>query len=179
MSKDFKPQRLDVRAFAEEGGELSGSSTVGQHERLATETEGRALEQPVAWTARGELRNPRHVHPEIWLHLEAVTLLSLTCQRCLAPVETPVAVDRWFRFVADEVTAQAEDDASEEDVLVLSRQFDLLGLVEDEVLMAMPLVPRHVVCPVPLPAHKDPLEEAQAPPHPFAELGKLKGGTGH
>jgi uncharacterized protein len=33
--------------------------------------------------------------------------------------------DRWFRFVADEATAEAEDEESEEDLLVVSRDFDL------------------------------------------------------
>lgn len=39
-----------------------------------------------------------------------------------------------------------EDDL-EDDVLVSSADFNLLGLIEDEVLMALPLVPRHDSCP--------------------------------
>ena len=31
----------------------------------------------------------------------------MTCQRCLTTVELPLQVDRWFRFVADEATAEA------------------------------------------------------------------------
>jgi len=50
-------------------------------------------------------------------------------------------VDRDFRFVPDEATAMAEDDEAEEDLLVLSGEFDLLALVEDELLMDLPLVP--------------------------------------
>ncbi|MBL0423117.1 DUF177 domain-containing protein [Ramlibacter sp. AW1] len=180
MPKEFNPQRLDLEAFAEEGAELTGSLMVGQRERLAAETEGRGLDRPVSWRARGELRNSQHVNPQVWLHLEASTPLSLTCQRCLSPVDTPVAVDRWFRFVADESTAQAEDDQSEEDVLVLSPAFDLLALIEDELLMASPLVPRHEVCPVPLPFGAA-TEEAGVPArsNPFAILGKLKGPGTH
>ena len=34
----------------------------------------------------------------------------MTCQRCLAPVDVPLEVDREFRFVADEATAEALDD---------------------------------------------------------------------
>lgn len=177
MPKEFNPQRLDVKAFAEDGAQLAGQSTVARHERLAQETEGRRLDQPIAWSARGELRNPQHVQPEIWLHLQAATELSLRCQRCLNPVDTPVAFERSFRFVADEATAEAEDDESEEDLLVLSRQFDLMALIEDELLMEMPLVPRHAQCPVPVMLQaSDPEVEAEStPPHPFAVLGRLKG----
>ena len=59
-----------------------------------------------------------------------------------------LAFERDFRFVANEALAAAEDEESEEDVLVFARQFDLLDLVEDELLMAMPLVPMHETCPV-------------------------------
>ena len=111
------------------------------------ETQGRGGESPVTWSATGELRNPGHVHPEVWLHLKADAVLSLTCQRCLGPVDVAVAVDRSFRFVPDEDTAAAQDDESEEDVLALSRSFDLVELVEDELLMELPLAPRHEVCP--------------------------------
>jgi uncharacterized protein len=40
-----------------------------------------------------------------------------------------------------------EDEESEEDVLVFERQFNLRDLVEDELLMAIPLVPMHPSCP--------------------------------
>ena len=67
------------------------------------------------------MRNPGHVQPEVWLHLQADAMLPLICQRCLEPVDVPLAVDRSFRFVADETTAAAEDDEAEEDVLAMSR----------------------------------------------------------
>lgn len=176
MPKEFSAQRLDVKAFAEEGARLSGRAPVSAFERLMAETGGRGGDQPVTWDARGELRNPHHVHPEIWLFLQAGARLSLTCQRCLAPVEVDVAVDRTFRFVADEAMAEAEDDESEEDLLALSRSFDLPALVEDEILMDLPLVPRHEECPEPLPAPVDDLsdEAESSKPNPFAILGQLK-----
>lgn len=176
MSKEFSAQRLDVKAFAEDGAHLAGQAPLSAFERLLAETSGRGGERPVHWEARGELRNPLHVHPQLWLHLRAGACLSLTCQRCLSPVDVDVAVDRRFRFVADERMAEAEDDASEEDLLALSRSFDLLGLVEDEMLMDMPLVPRHEQCPEPLPEPVDDLEDEaeSSKPNPFAVLGRLK-----
>ena len=180
MPKEFIAQRLDVKAFAEEAGQLSGADAVGAYERLMAETEGRGAAQPVAWSVQGELRNPRKVQPEVWLHLQADTVLSLTCQRCLAPVDVPVAVDRSFRFVEDEATAESQDEEAEEDVLALSRAFDLRGLIEDELIMDMPLVPHHEACPEPVTLSvQDPdfQEEAQRP-NPFAALAGLKDAKG-
>lgn len=176
MAKEYSAERLDVKSFAQDGGELAGEMPLRTRERLMAETQGRGADQPVAWSAAGELRNPRHVEPEVWLHLKAATVLSLTCQRCLAPVEVPVAVDRSFRFVADEETAAAEDDESEEDVLALSRAFDVLALVEDELLMEMPLAPRHETCPPVRVAVEDEGFEGSSARHenPFAVLGRLK-----
>jgi uncharacterized protein len=67
------------------------------------------------------------------------------------PVELEVDVARALRFVADEATAEALDAESEDDVLALPRRLDLHDLVEDELLLALPLVPMHTTCPVPLP----------------------------
>lgn len=179
MSKDFAARRLDVKAFAEEGAHLHGSEPLRVHERLMAETQGRGPETPVHWSARGELRNPRHVHPEIWVHLQSDAILSLTCQRCLSPVDVPVSVDRSFRFVPDEDMAAAQDEQSEEDVLALSRSLDLVELVEDELLMELPLAPRHEACPEPVKLAVADEGFEQASEHrenPFALLGKLKGG---
>jgi uncharacterized protein len=177
MTKEFNAKRLDVKAFAEAGGELAGTDTLGAYERLMAETGGLGAERPLAWSVTGELRNPGHVQPEVWLHLKAEAVLPLTCQRCLTPVDTPIEVERSFRFVADEDAAAAQDDESEEDLLALSRAFELPGLVEDEVLMEIPLVPAHETCPVALKlsAEDADFEAAGERPNPFAVLGKLKG----
>lgn len=181
MSRAFDPDRLDVRRFAEDGGVLEGAPPLSSFERLLAETQGRGADTPVAWQATGELRNPRHIQPEIRLHLKAGARLSLTCQRCLQPVEMPVAVDRDFLFVDDEAAAAALDDDSEEDVLVTSRAFDLPSLVEDELIMALPLAPHHETCPPISLTVADPgFDAAQDEPreNPFAQLGKLKPGGG-
>src|SRR6476661_2680918 len=177
MKRQFTPQRLDVRAFAEDAAELSGSEPMTAFKRLADEARASIQEREVTWSAEGELRNPAHVQPEVWLHLQAEAMIPMTCQRCLEPVEIPLEVDRAFRFVADEATAAAEDDDAEEDLLAMNRAFDLPGLVEDELLMEVPVVPRHDVCPhaVPLSAADADFVEA-TPEHPFASLKILKGG---
>ncbi|MFZ2989514.1 YceD family protein, partial [Ideonella sp.] len=101
---------------------------------------------------------------------------QLCCQRCLGPVGTEMALDRWVRFVSDEESAAALDAESEDDVLALERWMDLRELIEDELLLALPLVPRHQVCPAPLPLPSDADVEESPAPNPFAVLAKLKRG---
>ena len=176
MPKTLNPRHLDVKSFAQEGGSLAGQEPLRNHARLLAETQGRGPEVPVTWSATAEIRNPLHVEPEIWMQVKAGAKLSLTCQRCLLPVETPVSVDRAFRFVGDEDAAAAQDDESEEDVLALSRNFDLVELVEDELLMELPLAPHHETCPPVRVAVADEAFEGSSARHenPFAVLGRLK-----
>ena len=60
-------------------------------------------------------------------------------------------------------------------MLVFSKELDLHELVEDELLLDLPLVPRHEVCPEALTTSFE--EEPEAPrEHPFAALAGLKSG---
>jgi len=104
-------------------------------------------------------------------------VVPLVCQRCLSPVDSLLSVDRWFRFVADEATAEAQDEESEEDLLVVSRDFDLRALIEDELLMEIPVMPAHDVCPTPVQlssSDEDFKAAEEAKPNPFAVLGALR-----
>jgi uncharacterized protein len=179
MVKEFDARHLDVRRFAEEGGALQGSDALGRFSRLLAETVRGEPEAVVHWHAHGEMHNPQHVAPEVWLHLEADAILPLVCQRCLTVVDLPIAVDRSFRFVADEATAAAQDDEAEEDLLALTRSFDLLELVEDELLMELPPAPMHEACPEPVKMSAVDADFDAAGPqkeNPFAVLGRLKTG---
>lgn len=186
MSADAKSRwnsdRFDVRAFAQAGAQWGADEPLARFPRLVAELPGgvEADGLTVSWSARGEQRpGLRGGDPTIWLHVEVRVDLPLPCQRCLAPVAVPLAVDRWFRFVADEDTAAAEDEDSEEDVLALEPRPSLRDLIEDELLMELPPVPLHEVCPAPLPLHDSPGAPAEAQTevsrrHPFAELARLK-----
>jgi uncharacterized protein len=110
--------------------------------------------------------------------LTADVSLPLMCQRCLRLVDIVVDVNRSFRFVDSEAAAEAQDADAEEDVLALSPDFSLSELIEDEVLMALPVVPRHDACPVEVKLDvADPeFELASAEKrNPFAVLAKLQG----
>jgi uncharacterized protein len=179
MSHEFVAHRLDVKALAKAGAVLSGQDSLTRFERLLAETGSAGASRLVHWEARGEARTDASGHAQIWLHLQAEVSLPLTCQRCLMPVDVALAVDRSFRFVATEAQAEAEDEEAEEDVLALSRDFNLHELIEDELLMELPLVPRHEVCPAPvkLAVQDADFEAAEAEkPNPFAALASLKHG---
>ena len=179
MSKVFDARRLDVKVFAEEAGQISATDRLATYPRLMAETGGRGADTALNWSAAGELHNPKHLHPEVWLRLQARAILPLTCQRCLAPVDVAVEVKRPFRFVVDENSAMAGDDSSEVDLLALSRAFDLVELIEDELLMDMPVAPRHEVCPEPvkLAVADEDFEPASAERvNPFAILQRIKPG---
>ncbi|KAF1019511.1 MAG: Large ribosomal RNA subunit accumulation protein YceD [Paracidovorax wautersii] len=182
MTQDYSPQALDVRAFAQAGGELRGADALSTYERLAQELPGQDggdAELPaVRWSAHGRTVARAGAADEIWLDLQVQADVPQICQRCLQPVLSRVDVERAFHFVADERTAAELDEASDDDVLVISRQFDLHGLIEDEILMDLPLVPNHDVCPQSLPWQAqsedfDAQEEASRP-NPFAPLDVLK-----
>lgn len=171
--RTFDPRRLDVRAFAETAATLEGEWSQHELPRLEASVLAADTVAPVRWRVQGERRAVTGGAPEIWLHLAASTAATLQCQRCLQPFAEPLAVDRHFRFVASEQEAERLDDELDDDVLVISRQFDLSALLEDELILALPLVPRHETCPDPLPVPTGEEPEAAAE-NPFAALAALR-----
>lgn len=175
-ARDFDPARLDVEAFAKTGASLDGSWPLRRLERFAASTVALAESDVVAWRAWGEHRALRGGHPQVWLHLEAKASVMLECQRCLAPVATEVKAQRSFLFVHGENSAAELDADTEDDVLAMTHSLDLQELIEDELLLALPLVPRHDVCPEPL-VQGDAVDLPEGDvPHPFAALAALKRG---
>ena len=172
------PTLVDVRAMAREATALEGVTPLVAFERLLADLPEQPADLSVAWRARAEWREPVGVAAQLWLHLDVTAEVPLTCQRCLSAYRQPVVIDRWFRFVADEAAALAEDDESEEDLLVLVPRFNLHELLEDELLLALPLVPMHEVCPEPVRLGAADEAAAEGRPHPFAALARLKTGAG-
>jgi uncharacterized protein len=177
MTRQQQTHNFNLQALAINGVPLIEHTPLQNLERLAHESIGLQLDSVVNWQATAELRVGAAGQMDTWLHLQADTSVPLTCQRCMVAVQVPLQVDQWYRFVATEDIAMAEDDASEEDLLVMAPQFDLVGLLEDELLMALPLVPMHEECPV-LPSFSaGPVDlpgEVADKPNPFAALAQLK-----
>jgi uncharacterized protein len=166
------PLRLDVAAAAAEGAALAGRWPLAALERLHTAGDG---DLAAEWQARFEQRQVAgEAAPQVWLRLQARASVARECQRCLQPVLVPLAFDRAFRFVPTEDEAAALDADSDDDVLAAPHRLDLRALVEDELLLALPLVPKHEQCPAPwqpAPAAPEPAAE-----HPFAALSALRQG---
>ncbi len=171
MVKRIDPKCLDVAAFAKAGARFEANETVGDFPRLAAEASGE-FGSPVQWLAEGEFRVGAG-GGKTWLHIQAQVAFPMHCQKCLEPVAVAVSVDRWFRFAADDASAEREDEDSEEDVLALNDRFDLHCLVEDELLMELPMFPRHAHCAM-LPTGVAAAGSLEERTHPFAGLATLK-----
>lgn len=180
MNTESLAPHLDVKSFAQSSREISGHDLLSNYERLLVETHGIGADRYLNWSAQGELKSGEAGSgDQIWLHVQADVTLPLTCQRCLSPVDSVVSVNRSFRFVASEDDAEQQDDDCEEDVLALNPEFKLSELIEDEILMELPLVPRHDECPteVVMAAEDANFEVASAEKrNPFAVLAKLQDG---
>ena len=179
MEKKLDPSHLDVVTFARDGASLEGQSPLSALPRLLDEQVAGDLQaEQVVWRLQGRLEPQSGGADQIWLDLQASVPLPMQCQRCLTPVLETVEAERSFRFVADEATAAALDDEAEEDILVISRDFDALALVEDELILSLPLVPLHEVCPkaMPMSAVDPEFESESVKPNPFGVLVGLKTG---
>ncbi|MNK96155.1 hypothetical protein D3C87_1164220 [compost metagenome] len=90
---------------------------------------------------------------------------------------------RFEVMASEEAADSAPMDDDDIDVIVGSKKFSPLELVEDEVLLALPSAPKHMVCPAvheSLVTGADGEVEPEAPPEeekrpsPFAALAGLK-----
>lgn len=164
---------IDTYELTRTGGSLSGESEVGQLERLASllaSPEGR-----IEWQLRG-WRDPRVEGGfDEFLELSFVASVQPACVRCLQPVATTLRVSRPYRLVRSEDEAQRLDPDDEEfDVIAGSERFDLVSLIEDEAIMALPPAPRHDACGPTTSAPETDRDEAAAR-NPFAALRHLRG----
>lgn len=103
------------------------------------------------------------------------TVLSLTCQCCLDAVTIPVTADVDVFMLSDE--AYADRLGEDEDYVVFNEgHLDFPELLEDELILALPLVARHDDC-EPQAILSEPEEVVVAPvkkENPFQVLASLK-----
>ncbi len=72
--------------------------------------------------------------------------LTLVCQRCLGPLSFTVEVEATLPIARDEAELcrwEREDPLL--DALVAEPQLDVRDLIEDEVLLSLPAIPRHPI----------------------------------
>ncbi len=175
----LNPLRLDIKPLITDAQTVQGQTPVAKFERLyeLIFAEHMPPEASLAWQFQGELRPVTGGAPEMWCRLSADVEVALVCQRCLGPVREHLSLDRRVRFVHTEEEAEALDAEMEDDVLALPRWLNILELIEDELILGLPLVPRHGVCPRPLPVPADDLPFVPEE-NPFAALVGLKGKLG-
>ena len=182
MSQTNSLHHFQIKTFTRNAQECTGQSTLADFPRLLAEAADDApaahTDTPVQWRLAGELRPDAEGKPQSWLLVQAGTEVYLPCQRCLQPVAVPVQSEQWFRFVDTEQQADEQDAESDEDVLTFEEGQDVHSLLEDDLLMALPMVALHDECPVPLhpaadPGRKNEAEPARKP-SPFAALASLR-----
>ena len=123
------------------------------------------------WSLQGA--HGKFDHPQ--LKLAVAGSLHLMCQRCLQPYAFSLDTHSTLVLAADDASADAieqqiDDDAV--DVIVGTHQMDVMALVEDDALLALPFAPVHEVCPsMPAGAVNEAVNVQK--PSPFAVLQEL------
>lgn len=104
--------------------------------------------------------------------------LVLTCQRCLQDMQWPVEVDFELVIIEADRFDSETDDESDEVLVVESTPMVLADIIEDELMLSLPIVPMHDLehCPSAKYVHAETdEEEGEADkPNPFAVLADLK-----
>lgn len=105
------------------------------------------------------------------LRLAVTGALHLRCQRCLGQLDFLLRVRSTLLLVSQAEADTGDLDEGELDWIVASRELDVAGLVEDELILSLPYAPRHAEgqC-----VHGGTADPAPARPSPFAKLAGLK-----
>ncbi len=177
----INPSSFDIFEFVRQRKQAHGEFGLGRLTRLAQDLppqpDGDAGR--ISWSIAGELGELGQ--PVLRLRIQAQS--ELECQRCLRPMAWPLRVDVRLQPVVDEAELDDEAPLDEEDFdadlpekVLGSRRFDLLAQIEDELILVIPYVPRHEVCP----DGRSDASTEKAPderrPSPFAALAGLKRG---
>lgn len=159
---------VDAFDFSRQKQERSGETAVADMARLSAELIDNS--GMLKWSVRGGVEVQGHPG----LTLEVAGPVHLRCQRCLGPLEFAIDSSSVLILAQDEASADAlEEQLDDEslDVIPGSRTMDMAAMIEDEALLALPLSPRHDVCPDS--SAIDALKQ-EKPDSPFAVLKNLK-----
>ena len=154
-SLEFARKSLEIRDT------IAHSDLQRAKDLLTAETES------LRWQLSGEVSADKKAR----LHLTITGNIGVPCQRCLEPMIIELNIRSEFVLVKDESEIPSEEDDFEDyDYLVAEADMNVLQLVEDEVLLALPYAPKHEIkdCAV-----KAEVNELKAP-NPFAKLRDFK-----
>ena len=154
----------DSFSFARDGRVLEGTLAIADLERLHD------LLAEISGEVGYRLQGIVGERGQPQLRLTVSGEVPLACQRCLQVVHFPLVVDSLLELVpegAELSQDELEDDTR--DFLPVAGELDVADLVEDEILLALPVAPRHEKCGLPG------ATEAGELVSPFAALAALKG----
>jgi len=164
------PQQIDVRRFAELGRRLEGEISPQDCPRLSQAI--KAGKGPISVVLDFKKQSGGRSVISGDIHGRVV----LDCQRCLETVSIDLQCDVSLGIVDSETEAELLPD--DLDPLIAGDEIDLRELIEDELLLALPIVPVHDQCDPPAAlsgeGHDTELPERE---NPFAVLASLKKDT--
>ncbi len=138
----LQPIEVDPRRFCKDAQSWEARSDVSAFPRLAHEFTQGALFCRVTGRADrlGGLSLQLTIHGQV----------ELTCQRCLGGMQHEVKIDRVVHLARTEVEVERLDALPDSDAILVGETLNLVDVVEDEVLLGLPLAPMHAAgeCPV-------------------------------
>lgn len=131
------PASIDPIQLAERGAQLTGTLPLkGMSRLMQTALDGSGDAYVDLAFERGEGENVLLMHGRLQARLR------VTCQRCLEPMDLELEARPWLVLLRPDARhAPREED--EPDTLVVDKPLALSALVEDELLLALPMVPMH------------------------------------
>ena len=128
---------IDGLQFARSASEMAGEIEGARLERLA---ELQCLTPGIRFKVCGST-NERG-KPELRIVLSGK--LQLTCQRCLRPLPHMLEQESRLELSGSQEEIEAADD--DVDRVLATRTMDVAALIEDEAILALPMIPRHEHC---------------------------------
>lgn len=159
-------QIIDVEKFARAQDRYVGQLEAAALSRLKGMVNPSS--KPLKYEIQGALTERRE--PQIQCTIRGAVYLQ--CQRCLGDLFLEMKNSSTIIFVeSEDKLPLIEDEDESVDYVILPESLDLMALIEEEIILALPLVPRHPEgeCKE-LSAQKDQEQKAS----PFAVLAKLK-----
>ncbi len=128
---------FDSLQFAKSGDSLKGTLRAEELPRLSDSL--RPDDVAVQYQLAGIMSSGR---PALRLRVEAA--VWLTCQRCLAPYPEVLCLDTVLPVARNEDELERWENLDPMlDALVADPELDIATLVEDEILLSIPVVPMH------------------------------------
>ena len=158
-----------------QGKEIKHSTEINYFQRLLSD-QPQQPNSKVNWSISGYCNNL----DQNFISVSVSASVQVICQRCMGTMDLDIKSDNQFIIFKTQNEVQAYDVSATEDdlepLLVTSKNFDVLELIEDELILNMPFTPKHNDCVYDAPEDADiSLNGGLADrPSPFAILSKLK-----